>query len=396
LTTFVVREKTYEECQRRTRELYGPDARIMKQKSVRAGGFLGLFGHNEVEVEGLAPDFSKYSISGGHKPLDTQAEKEKILAQSPVKTDTVMMKILSQMERLEEKIDEGQADRAETAEHRNIGEIRGLLRENDFSDPYSQSIISRIKKELPLEILDNFEELQRHVVEWIGDSIALYREEQPQKLPRVIVLVGPTGAGKTTTVAKLAANYVLGNFGSGKPRVSLITIDAFRIGAKEQIKNYGAIMEIPASHAESNEELRRQIALESDSADIFIIDTIGKSPREPVELARMQEILEACGKEADVHLVVSATTKTKDLYELLKQFEPFGYRSIIVTKLDETTGVGNIISALSEKAKPISYITDGQSVPRDIKRASVVRFLMSLDKFTINRDQLEQRYGRPS
>jgi flagellar biosynthesis protein FlhF len=107
----------------------------------------------------------------------------------------------------------------------------------------------------------------------------------------------------------------------------------------------------------------------------------------------MNELLRACGGKTSTHLAMSATTKTSDMYELLQQFEPFNYKSVVLTKLDETTRVGNVISVLSEKQKPISFITDGQGVPQDISVASVEKLLINLEGFKIDRQRVEERFG---
>ena len=106
----------------------------------------------------------------------------------------------------------------------------------------------------------------------------------------------------------------------------------------------------------------------------------------------MKELLDACGSKAQMHLVLSASTKTSDMEHILRQFEPFNYQAVLLTKLDETRHIGNIISALAEREKPLSYITDGQNVPKDIKKASVIRFLTNLEDFRVDRDELEKRF----
>jgi flagellar biosynthesis protein FlhF len=210
-----------------------------------------------------------------------------------------------------------------------------------------------------------------------------------------MTLVGHTGVGKTTTIAKLAAMYNLGNSVSRPLAVRLINLDNYRIGAKQQLETYSSIMDIPLSNVATHEELRKTIALYSGDAELILIDTIGKSPQDGVELARMKQLLSACGSQAEVHLALSATTKSSDINDLLQQFEPFGYRSVIVTKLDETSRVGNVLSALWEKGKAVSYITDGQTVPVDIKKAAVVPFLINLEGFRINRERVESRFSGP-
>jgi flagellar biosynthesis protein FlhF len=142
----------------------------------------------------------------------------------------------------------------------------------------------------------------------------------------------------------------------------------------------------------TNEELRKTIVRHSTEADLVLVDTIGKSPRDAVELGKMKQFLEACGPSAEVHLAMSASTKYSDIREILQQFTPFNYQAVTITKLDETIRVGSVISALAEQGKAVSFITDGQSVDVDkhIHRASVVRFLINLEGFRIDRDKIEK------
>jgi flagellar biosynthesis protein FlhF len=104
-------------------------------------------------------------------------------------------------------------------------------------------------------------------------------------------------------------------------------------------------------------------------------------------------VLAACGSKAETHLALSATTKASDMVQIMRQFEPFDYKAVVITKLDETNRIGNAISALAERGKPISYVTNGQSVPQNIERARVTRFLMNLEGFRVDRPRLEARYG---
>jgi flagellar biosynthesis protein FlhF len=174
--------------------------------------------------------------------------------------------------------------------------------------------------------------------------------------------------------------------------VRIITIDNYRIGARAQMETYAGIMNVPFSSVETNEDLRKILAMHREETDIFLIDTIGKSPKDSVKLAEMKEILDACGKEAEPYLAMSAGTKTSDMREIMRQFEPFAYRSVIVTKLDETLHVGNILSVLKERGKAVAYVTTGQHVPVDIERASVMGFLLNLEGFRVNRIRLEAKY----
>jgi flagellar biosynthesis protein FlhF len=267
-----------------------------------------------------------------------------------------------------------------------------LLRVNDFSENYINQMLERLRKELSLEQLENPAVVQEHLLEWIGESINIYNDDEYIKKPRIMVLVGPTGVGKTTTISKLAAIYGIGTDEIPAVEVRMITIDAFRICAKEQLEQIGDIMQIPVCCVVNKQDLRKEIAINSENTDLFLIDTIGKSPKEASKLGEMKEILEGAGRSAEFHLVISAGTKTKDITNILQQFEPFNYKSVILTKTDETDHFGNVISALSEKKKPVSFFTDGQTVPVDIKKASVVHFLINMEGFKVNREKFEKRF----
>ncbi|MCL2762545.1 MAG: AAA family ATPase [Treponema sp.] len=294
--------------------------------------------------------------------------------------------ILDKLNEIQEKIGTG---REQKPDHDSLNRIAEMLRLNDFSERYIAGILEKMRKELPLDILENFDVVQERVLVWIGESIKLF--SIPENPSRLMVLIGPTGVGKTTTVAKLAAIYTMN---SGRPSFSIrmITIDAFKIGARDQIEDFGDIMEIPVSYVDNHRDLRREIDLYREETDIILVDTIGRSPRDSAKLGEMKDLLDACGSKAEVHLVLAASTKTSDIEYALRQFEPFNYQAVLLTKLDETSHVGNIISALAERGKAISYITDGQAVHKDIKKASVVRFLINLDEFRVDREQFEKRF----
>jgi flagellar biosynthesis protein FlhF len=259
-------------------------------------------------------------------------------------------------------------------------------------------MLDKLRKELPLETLDNFDTVQECLIEWIGESISIYKDDLHKRKPGIIVLIGPTGVGKTTTISKLAANFGISSDEKPAVDVRLITIDGYRICAKEQLEKIGDIMRIPVEFVtgvdkDANKQaLREEIAKYSEVTDLFLIDTIGSSPKDSSWLGKMKEILDGAGRNAHFHLVISATTKTSDIEDIIRQFEPFNYRSVILTKMDETGRIGNLISALAEKKKPISYITDGQDVLIDIKKASVVHFLINLDGFKVDREKIENRF----
>jgi flagellar biosynthesis protein FlhF len=370
------------------------------------GGFLGLFAREGVEVTGYIrperPAEARPEARAQAKSQDFEEEKRKILAQA--RSDQALQQVLSEIKGIKEKLDESGFSQvravSEADDHESIRRIDALLALNDFSEGFRREAVARLRKDFSLEELGDADEVEAAALEWIGDSVRVWKggeeaDAQGRK-PRILALVGPTGVGKTTTIAKLAAINAVGIGDSRKPKsVRMITIDNYRIGARQQIETYGEIMGVPVSCVETAEDLRKTIAMYAD-ADLILVDTVGKSPRDAVRLAEMQRILAACGPGAEVHLALSATTKASDMVQIMRQFEPFDYKAVVITKLDETNRIGNAISALAERGKPISYMTNGQSVPQNIERARITRLLMNLEGFRVDRPRLEARYSEES
>jgi flagellar biosynthesis protein FlhF len=182
--------------------------------------------------------------------------------------------------------------------------------------------------------------------------------------PRIIALVGPTGVGKTTTTAKLAAMYAL-NRGN---KVALITMDIFRVGAVEQLKTYSRIMGIPLEVASTPKELEK--AVEKHSAcDLIFIDTAGRSHKDKEKLDEMKNFLEN-KIQIEVYLCLSATTKDRELEEILTRFSIFQISKVVFTKIDESESFGNMVNLLMKDNLQIAYFTTGQRVPEDIEVAT--------------------------
>jgi len=385
---FTEQAPSHREALELVRTKYGDAAQILSHRSIRFGGFMGLFAREGVEVTGYLRPEAKAAPKAA-PVLDLEEEKRKILAQA--RADQALQQVLSEIKELKERFDQRPSGASEGEDHDTLRRIDSLLALNDFSEPFRRETLARLRRDFSLESLEDAEEAETAVLEWIGDSIQIWGESETRR-PRILALVGPTGVGKTTTIAKLAAIYTVG-IAEERPRsVRMITIDNYRIGARQQIETYGSIMGVPVSCVETAEDLRKTIALHSD-ADLILVDTVGKSPRDAVKLAEMQKILAACGSGAEIHLALAATTKASDMVQSLRQFEPFDYKAVVLTKVDETNRLGNAISALAERRKPLSYLTTGQRVPQDIERARVTRLLMNLEGFRVDRPRLEERYG---
>jgi flagellar biosynthesis protein FlhF len=189
-------------------------------------------------------------------------------------------------------------------------------------------------------------------------------ETDPSKGKRICSFIGPTGVGKTTTLAKLAAFHAV----ELKRKIALVTVDTFRIAAVAQLETYARIMSIPLEVATCREELRAAIAKHED-CDRILIDTAGRSPNNEKEIGEMREIFEI-GERIHHYLVLSATTQFPSLLNAERRFGILPFESYIFTKLDEVDDASSMVNFLITRSKPVSYFTTGQQVPEDVEPAS--------------------------
>jgi flagellar biosynthesis protein FlhF len=199
------------------------------------------------------------------------------------------------------------------------------------------------------------------------------------KGPLICAFVGPTGVGKTTTLAKLAAHYRLNKNKS----VSIISADTYRIAAIEQIRTFADIMNIRMQAVFSPDEAPEALAA-CEGDDIVFVDTAGRSPNNKDQMRDLGAFMDALHPE-EVHLVLSATTKDQDLSDTIAHYRPFGANRVLFTKFDETGRLGNVFNAVVKAGgMPVSYFTFGQSVPDDIELAQPGRFVRRLWKESVS------------
>jgi flagellar biosynthesis protein FlhF len=184
---------------------------------------------------------------------------------------------------------------------------------------------------------------------------------------RVVALVGATGVGKTTTIAKLAANFRLRD----GIRMGLVTVDTYRIAAVEQLRTYAEIIDLPMKVVTSPREMRRALE-ELSGLDLVLIDTAGRSPRDELKIQELKGLF-AEAQVDEVHLVLSLVASPKSLQAAAEKFAPAGTTAMILTKLDEAVGMGSLLSVARRVPLPVSYLTTGQDVPDDIEHASARR-----------------------
>lgn len=230
---------------------------------------------------------------------------------------------------------------------------RGLL-EMGLSPELCQRIVETCGQH------DDFDTLWRHALATLERSLPVDSADVMEQ-GGVIAVVGATGVGKTTTIAKLAARYALRH---GSEQVAMITTDSYRIAAHEQLRTYGRILDIPVRIVETREELVETIKLFSNRG-LVLIDTAGMSQRD-VRLSQQFQLIKDSAPAIKTYLVLSTVTHRAGIREVVKAFGEVKLDGCILTKLDETTSLGGALSSVIENQLPIAYVSDGQQVPEDI------------------------------
>jgi flagellar biosynthesis protein FlhF len=242
------------------------------------------------------------------------------------------------------------------------------LIEADLSEEIARELVDRIRREVPRHALGDAMMLRARVARMIEAELAI---AGPIAITpgrrRLAALVGPTGVGKTTTIAKLAANFRLRE----KRQVGLITVDTYRIAAVEQLRTYADIIDLPMRVASTPREMREAVA-QMSNLDLILMDTAGRSPKDEVKLQELRAFLNEAEAE-EVHLVLSGGASEKTLLQTAERFAAVGTTALILTKLDEAPSLGHVLALLRSSRLPVSYLTNGQNVPDDIETAEAAR-----------------------
>lgn len=235
--------------------------------------------------------------------------------------------------------------------------------DNEVNEKYANQIIDEMERSsnpnMPFELaLANT--YQKMILKF-GNPVGIMPAE---KGPKVVFFIGPTGVGKTTTIAKIASRFSV----EGGRKVALLTADTYRIAAAEQLRTYANILEIPFRIIYSNEEIEQALKDFKDY-DYILIDTAGHSHQNEAQKEVMNGFIHSVDGqvEKEVFLVLSATTKYRDLVSIADTYSKMTDYKLIFTKLDETTTLGNLLNIKLHTGAPLSYITCGQNVPDDIE-----------------------------
>jgi len=234
----------------------------------------------------------------------------------------------------------------------------------EIPEEIARELVQRVRQDCPPEELCDPAVAKAYAARLIESEIAVAGPIQlTPGQRRVVALVGPTGVGKTTTIAKLAANFRLRE----RRKVGLITVDTYRIAAVEQLRTYADIINLPMKVVSTPREMREAIAQMAD-LDLILMDTAGRSPRDEVKIHELKAFLTEAQAD-EVHLVLSSVAGASTLSRTAERFATVGTTALILTKIDEATGLGNLLPLMRSSRLPLSYLTDGQNVPDDIQAA---------------------------
>lgn len=324
--------------------------------------------------------------------LKAQAEMLKKLDPS---SNIQLSQVTKKLDKIQSQLEEISSANISNGEHKTLERINELLDDNGFTRSYSKMIETKIKQNFSLEELNDFDLVQKKVVDWIGENIKIQTDEYVRP-PRVIIIVGPTGVGKTTTVAKMAAEIAISAKNNPnvkyQPSIEMVSTDTMRVAAVDQLSHYGEIIHANVEQAENSEQLQEIYNAHSSSIDYMFIDTSGYSPNDFEHIASMRRILDVKNMHESIYLAVLAGISAKDLENILRNYESFNFKSVIVTKCDETLTFGNLLSVLYEKKKTISYLTTGQEVVNNIEKANPLFFLKKLRGFNLDMEHLKEKF----
>ncbi len=249
-----------------------------------------------------------------------------------------------------------------------FSEIYKLAKTSGMGEDHLENIMNLTLEHMPSRMRNSSETIKRYFQVLLRKLIPVRVEtEAPKGSKRVMMFVGPTGVGKTTTIAKLAARYSY--IQEKRSKVGIITLDTYRIGAVEQLFQYAKMMRLPIEDVVDPNDFNNALSSLSH-CDVILIDTVGSSQYDKDKLLKLNNFIQSSHFQIDVNLVLSAGSKLEDLKEIYKNFSFLTIDTLIFTKFDETKVFGTIFSLIYDIDRPVSYFSIGQEVPDDIVPAS--------------------------
>ncbi|MBD3673509.1 MAG: flagellar biosynthesis protein FlhF [Planctomycetaceae bacterium] len=321
------------------------------------------------------------SLESEHLSAEMHGEKHEELSKSSESSP--------QLSALEERLNSIQSMLEQMGEQQIVGSSRDVpvelfelyaeLIDIDLEENLARDLVFRLKQQFGDCLEEDTQRAQTLLTGMVENELNCRGpiEVTPQKR-KVVALVGPTGVGKTTTIAKLAANFRLRD----EIRMGLVTVDTYRIAAVEQLRTYAEIIDLPMKIVTSPEEMTQAMD-ELSEMDLVLIDTAGRSPKDDLKVQELKQLLKAADVD-EVHLVLSLSAGLRSLQTTIRSFATADVSSLILTKLDESDSLGTVLSLHQEINLPISYLTTGQNVPDDIEPACNDR----LARLILGRDSL--------
>lgn len=387
------------EAMLQVKEEMGSDAVIMNIKKTKHKGVMKLFKPTLVEVTAAIEEAADEPI------IPKKKESLNLVADEPVKfTMEKVPQIMEEPEEKRESFNYGNGTKNETAIEEKLDNLQNLL-EKQMSKEKEEEAEEEEEKDETMKflqliyntLLDN--EVNEKYANQIIDEISMARKEnvsidtllaniyqkmilkfgEPVPVTKgngnIVFFVGPTGVGKTTTVAKIASKLKL----EEKKKIALLTTDTYRIAATEQLHTYAEILDVPFKVIYTPEELK-EAKEEFRDYDMILVDTAGHSPSNQEQHNDLKRFIDSVEEEEakNLYLVVSATTKYKDLLKIVDSYEDYQDVKIIFTKLDETMTLGNILNVRMYTNAELSYVTCGQNVPDDISLLDAQKIVRKL------------------
>jgi flagellar biosynthesis protein FlhF len=375
------RAATMHEALAMVRHDLGPDAAVLHTREVQSRRFFGwLNGPREIEVTASRGVNVPSRLPGRSQYEEERSREDDVRlrhdaphapavagAKPQAEVSEAMQSQLSELQQMVEEL----CRRSDAPNHDLPEELFQLftdLLDSDLNEELARELVERVRSETRGSQIDDLLMVKARLARMIESEVRVSGPIQtPPGRCRLVALVGPTGVGKTTTIAKLAANYRL----KEKRRVGLITVDTYRIAAVEQLRTYADIIDLPMQVVSTPREMREAVN-RMDDLDLILLDTAGRSPKDEVRIQELRAFLTEADAD-EVHLVLSSVAGGRVLEQTAERFAAVGTTAMILTKLDESSGLGNILPLVRTSKLPLSYLTHGQNVPDDIEVAESMR-----------------------
>ncbi|PAV30018.1 flagellar biosynthesis protein FlhF [Virgibacillus profundi] len=351
---------TMPEVMNQIRKELGSDAVILNSKEVVQGGFFGFFKKKQIEVvAALDP-----------QPVDIKSNKLKGTAKEHFSTrknadnDNSNTEVLNEIKHLK-KIIELQTIQEKNNYTADFKIVHQHLIDQEIQKKLADQVINTVvEKHAESEIKPSYDQIMSDVKMELENDLSELSFEGITYEKKIIHFIGPTGVGKTTTLAKIAANCML----KDHKKVAFITMDTYRIAAIEQLKTYARILDIPIEVAYTMEDYQNAIN-KLESYDLVLVDTAGRNFRDEKYVNQLKDNMDI-NLDVDTYLVLALTAKPKDLSEIYDQFYHLPIKGVIFTKIDETKQYGSMLNIAVNKQIGIAYLTNGQDVPDDMLRVT--------------------------